>query len=75
MTDASQTNLSVEELEAKRKARMERFGATEIEESQKSALANRRKQKMFRKKGKLDGADKGNNRTINVSGNKKRSFS
>ena len=45
--------MTAEELESKRKARMERFGAQEVKESQEAAQfkLNRRKQKIMRKGG------------------------
>lgn len=45
MEEQSQGGLTTEELEAKRKARMERFGETEVKESQEAATfkLNRRK--------------------------------
>ena len=65
-----------EELEAKRKARMERFGAEEVEESQKSALKylNRRKQKMLNKKGAKRTIVVGDGETRRDKYNRKRKF-
>lgn len=51
--DVAQGGLTAEEIESKRKARMERFGEAEVKESQEAAAfkLNRRKAKMLRKSG------------------------
>ena len=55
MDEAAQAGMTAEELEEKRKARMERFGKSEVEESQEAIQKkggfnpNRRFQKMHRK--------------------------
>lgn len=57
MDETSQVGLTADELESKRKARMERFGAAEVQEAQRSVTdksgfkLNRRKEKMLSKKG------------------------
>ena len=63
MEEQSQGGLTSEELEAKRKARMERFGATEVKESQEASFKmNRRRAKMMSKGGQsiVDGEGEGN---------------
>ena len=57
MEDTSAAGVTSEELEAKRKARMERFGEAEVKEAQRSVTeinkqkGNRRKEKLMRKMG------------------------
>ncbi len=60
MLEDNTTGATNEEMEAKRKARMERFGADEVQEAQKDAFKqlNRRKQKMQRKQGGKGEGDK-----------------
>lgn len=69
MDETSQVGVNAEEVEAKRKARMERFGAAEVQEAQRSVSdkagfkQNRRKAKMMNKKGS-------GNRSIVLSDNR-----
>ena len=64
MEEASQIGITSEELELKRKARMERFGAAEVQEAQKAQKEeqngggfkmNRRRNKMLRKNFQKEG--------------------
>ena len=72
MLESSAPSLTAEEMDAKRKARIEKFGAAEVEEAQRSAnersssgfKMNRRKIKMMHKK-------EGGKRTIMVGGGDK----
>ena len=73
MEEQSQGGLTAEELETKRKARLERFGAAEVKESQDavSMKMNRRRAKMLQKGGSggkslvIDGADGGHKKNKN----------
>ena len=80
MEASSQVGTS-EELEAKRKARMERFGAAEVKEPQRSATTqkqqhggdkgksmNSRKAKLMRKLAEKQGGEGGGKKSIIVGG-------
>lgn len=89
MEDTSQVGVTMDELEAKRKARMERFGVSEVKEAQRSVsvvsnggkLKNRRKQKLLKKLAQKQGGGKkslvleGNRKKKNRQGNRDKSRS
>lgn len=78
MAETSTAGLSTEELEAKRKARMERFGAAEVQEAQRSVTEsskggfkmNRRKAKMLHKGKKGGNGGKSDNSNHKNNNNK-----